>query len=72
MPDRSEPCPRARCSQKFKLRIEDPPRRKHMVFLGAAVLGDIMRNEDEKFWITKADYEEHGLSVLTRKKGMST
>lgn len=43
-----------------------------MVFLGAAVLGDIMRNEDEKFWITKADYEEHGLSVLTRKKGMST
>eukprot|EP00126_Sphaerothecum_destruens_P001840 Sdes_comp15270_c0_seq2m4116 len=26
---------------KFKIRIEDPPRRKHMVFLGGAVLADI-------------------------------
>jgi hypothetical protein len=28
---------------KFKLRIEDPPRRKHMVFLGGSVLADIMK-----------------------------
>lgn len=35
--------------QKFKIRIEDPPRRKHMVFLGGAVLADIMRNQ-EAFW----------------------
>ncbi|KAH7874950.1 uncharacterized protein C8R40DRAFT_1190930 [Lentinula edodes] len=27
---------------KFKIRIEDPPRRKHMVFLSRAVLADIM------------------------------
>lgn len=31
--------------QKFKVRIEDPPRRKHMVFLGGAVLADIMKDQ---------------------------
>lgn len=29
--------------ERFKIRIEDPPRRKHMVFLGGAVLADIMK-----------------------------
>ena len=29
-------------SQKFKVRIEDPPRRRHMVFLGGAVLANIV------------------------------
>lgn len=45
---------------KFRLRIEDPPRRKHFVFLGASVLGDIMASRDE-FWMTKDDYKESGL-----------
>jgi actin-related protein 2 len=44
---------------KFKLRIEDPPRRKHMVFLGASVLGDIMKDRDE-WWISKSRYDEEG------------
>ena len=29
-------------TQKFKVRIEDPPRRRHMVFLGGAVLANIV------------------------------
>ena len=29
--------------KKFKIKIEDPPRRKHMVFLGGSVLADIMK-----------------------------
>ncbi|MQL88279.1 hypothetical protein Taro_020831 [Colocasia esculenta] len=28
---------------KLRLRIEDPPRRKHMVFYGGTVLADIMK-----------------------------
>lgn len=28
--------------QKFKVRIEDPPRRRHMVFLGGAVLANLV------------------------------
>ena len=31
---------------KLKLRIEDPPRRKHMVFLGGSVLADIMKDKE--------------------------
>ena len=30
--------------QKFKIRIEAQPRRKHMVFLGGAVLANLMRD----------------------------
>lgn len=44
---------------KFKIRVEDPPRRKHMVFLGGAVLGEIMKDR-ESFWITKKQWEEMG------------
>ncbi|KAF0027685.1 hypothetical protein F2P81_020426 [Scophthalmus maximus] len=44
---------------KFKIRIEDPPRRKHMVFLGGAVLADIMKDKDN-FWLTREEYQEKG------------
>ena len=54
---------------KFKLRIEDPPRRKHMVFLGGAVLADIMK-DNESFWISREEYKEKGLKVL-EKLGVS-
>jgi len=51
---------------KFKLRIEDPPRRKHMVFLGGSVLADIMK-EREEFWISKAEWAEHGERIIGKK-----
>jgi len=44
---------------KFKLKIEDPPRRKNMVFLGGSVLADIMK-EQQEFWLSKEDYNEKG------------
>lgn len=53
------------CAQKFKIRIEDPPRRKHMVFLGGAVLADIMKGREE-FWISKAEWEEQGVRALDK------
>jgi len=53
-------------SAKLKLRIEDPPRRKHMVFLGGSVLADIMKDK-EAFWMTKAEYEEKGVSEVLKK-----
>ena len=55
--------------KKFKIKIEDPPRRKHMVFLGGSVLADIMKDRAE-FWITRQDYEEQGIKVL-KKLGKS-
>jgi actin-related protein 2 len=51
---------------RFKLRIEDPPRRKHMVFLGGSVLADIMKDRPE-FWISKAEWEEHGEKIIGTK-----
>jgi len=51
--------------KKFQLRIEDPPRRKHMVFLGGAVLGEIMKDK-EAFWMNNAEYKEIGNRVLAK------
>jgi actin-related protein 2 len=51
---------------KFKLKIEDPPRRKHMVFLGGSFLADAMRN-NPKFWISREEWEEHGARILQLK-----
>ncbi|BEI80258.1 hypothetical protein CcaverHIS002_0107870 [Cutaneotrichosporon cavernicola] len=51
--------------KNFKIRIEDPPRRKHMVFLGGAVLADIMKSQ-EAFWVTKQEWEEEGVRALDK------
>lgn len=50
---------------KFKVRIEDPPRRRHMVFLGGAVLANIMADK-EHMWITKQEWEEMGTRALEK------
>ncbi|KPJ04513.1 Actin-related protein 2 [Papilio xuthus] len=44
---------------KFKIRIEDPPRRKDMVFIGGAVLAEVCKNRDN-FWLSRAEYQEQG------------
>ena len=36
-----------------------------MVFLGGAVLADIMKNRDT-FWMSRAEYQEKGLRVLEK------
>eukprot|EP01116_Phalansterium_solitarium_P007156 TRINITY_DN1967_c0_g1_i2.p1 TRINITY_DN1967_c0_g1~~TRINITY_DN1967_c0_g1_i2.p1 ORF type:complete len:409 (+),score=43.12 TRINITY_DN1967_c0_g1_i2:53-1228(+) len=51
--------------KKFKVRIEDPPRRKHMVFLGGAVLAEIMKDKDH-FWMNRSEYLEQGENVLKK------
>jgi len=51
---------------RLKLRIEDPPRRKNLVFLGASVLGDLMKNRAE-FWISRKEYEEKGINKCLEK-----
>ncbi|OTB00969.1 hypothetical protein M426DRAFT_323858 [Hypoxylon sp. CI-4A] len=50
---------------KFKVRIEDPPRRRHMVFLGGAVLANIMADK-ESMWITQQEWAEQGPSILEK------
>lgn len=50
---------------KFKVRIEDPPRRKYMVFIGGAVLANIMADKDH-MWISKQEWEEQGPRILEK------
>lgn len=56
---------------KFKIRIEDPPRRKDMVFIGGAVLAEVMKDRDE-FWISRKDYEDQGNKILKKLGPRST
>jgi actin-related protein 2 len=51
--------------QKFKIKIDDPPSRKHMVYLGGAVLADIMKNHED-FWISREEWYEKGPSALDK------
>lgn len=51
--------------KKFRLRIEDPPRRKHLVYLGAAVLADIMKDKPD-FWVSRSEWMEKGVGSLKK------
>ncbi|KAJ2791731.1 Arp2/3 complex subunit, actin nucleation center [Coemansia guatemalensis] len=50
---------------KFKLHIDDPPNRRHMVFLGGAVLADVLKGNDAA-WVTKREWEEYGPRALDK------
>ena len=41
-----------------------------MVFLGGAVLADIMKDKDD-FWLTKTDFEEQGVTRLLSRLGIN-
>ena len=51
--------------QKFKILIEGLPRRKQMVFLGRAVLADIMKGREE-FWVSREVWYEQGIRALDK------
>lgn len=42
-----------------------------MVFLGGAVLGDIMKDK-ESFWLSRSEYQERGLANIMEKFGVNT
>ncbi|OLL24118.1 Actin-related protein 2 [Neolecta irregularis DAH-3] len=48
---------------KLKVRIEDPPRRRHMVFLGGALLAQIL---PQQMWITRDEWNEEGPKALEK------
>lgn len=54
--------------QKKAIKVEDPPSRKHLVYVGAAVLADVMKDKAQ-FWISKQEYEEEGQRVVEKYTG---
>lgn len=51
---------------KFKVNIEAPPNRNTLVYMGASILGDALRDQDS-VWISKKEYEEQGSSIVFSK-----
>jgi len=54
---------------KFKIKVEDPPTRKHLVFIGGAVLAEIYKDRPE-FWITKQEIDENGIEKALEMHGI--
>ncbi|KAJ3567116.1 hypothetical protein NP233_g6577 [Leucocoprinus birnbaumii] len=50
---------------KSTIRIEDPPRRKNLVFCGGAILAEIMGNHED-FWVSKEEWFEQGSRALDK------
>jgi len=53
---------------KIKIKIEDPPRRKNIVFMGGSVLANLMKDVEEDFWYRKTDYDECGAKALIARR----
>lgn len=53
---------------RFKLRIEDPPRRKYMVFQGASAVASL-KDDTPDSWLTKREWEESGEAALRARFG---
>lgn len=51
--------------KKVKICVEDPPRRKHLVYLGGSVLADLIKNNSD-YWISRQEYEEQGVRALSK------
>lgn len=52
---------------KFPIRVDDPPRRQHMVFLGASILAEAHEQQPTSpWWILRQEYEECGASAVHR------
>jgi actin-related protein 2 len=52
--------------EKFVLNIEDPPRRKYMVFLGGAVWAELTKDVADE-WLTKEEWAEGGASAVNAR-----
>jgi len=54
-------------ASKFKVHVEDPPDRRHMVFLGASIMADLHEQQaNPRYWITREEYQETGASAVQR------
>ena len=53
---------------KINININDSPRRKFSVFIGATVLANIFNDsQGEEYWITKQDWDECGPNIIFKK-----
>ena len=53
-------------SRKWELKVHSPSSREHLVYEGVALFADLIGNESH-FWVTRANYEEHGAQLVLDK-----
>ncbi|CAJ1374928.1 unnamed protein product [Effrenium voratum] len=54
-------------ASKFRVHVEDPPQRQHMVFLGASIMAEAYDQQaDSKFWISRQEYQDVGAGAVQR------
>ena len=51
--------------QKLRLHVRSSPHRKHVVFSGASVLADIMKDQED-FWISREEWEQNPQQALKK------
>ena len=59
---------RGGAASKIRIKVEDPPYRKYLVYLGAVTLARIYKNNPENSWIYKFNYEEDGPRILHKNR----
>lgn len=57
--------------KNFKLKIEDPPMRKTLVFTGGAIFADLMRTREDA-WISRQEWQEGFSERMFEKLGSVT
>lgn len=55
-------------SSKISIKVEDPPYRKHLVYIGATTLAKIYKNNPENTWIYRFNWQEDGPSILHKTR----
>ena len=55
-------------SSKIRIKVEDPPYRKYLVYIGAVTLANIYKNNPENTWIYKFNWEEEGPRILHKNR----
>jgi len=53
------------CPREMPIKVVAPQERKHSVWIGGSILGSL--TSFAKMWITKAEYEESGVSIVHQK-----
>lgn len=53
-------------TKKYEVKVVTPPERRFSVWIGGSIVASF--NSFRKHWITRQEYQEHGVQMLYRKR----
>lgn len=51
--------------KEYKIKVEDPPNRRYLVYLGATVLANLSKEKSNQ-WISKAEFKQVGADTAAK------